>query len=638
MGKQKRSKRKGNRKSRDHEKGSNSQPSSTLLFRLRSPDNKLRYATLAACMHHIPKHRDDILSAVRDCVMDHDLECSIAAAGCIANCCSDCGDDQRLLQLSSNWLVLIVGRLKECLESLQDEQKTQKPLWWELTERCLKCVVVMIENNPLAMERVIFNDSIRTDILAFPGLFVTTSMSALQSIPVAACVRRIPVLALRLCHSTWENNEDLLVPWVQLGPTSGATETLDLLNRIVMSSAGELVPIVAQYHAVGALLAMYNIVPEMTNAAAVARCVDLLVGEIKNWNVDANLLTQLKKIRKGQEDERADALLEREILAEQARKKEPAKLIARRQKALKSDAADSMVEDEPEQVTAENGVMNGGPTAEDIEEQWNDNTLPLSLVLEVLGNAITPQDDMDEQMEDSNLVFEGLCRNPVVDSLMELFIKLASGDEFMLTVCGDVMAKVVSCIGNCIALGSNESEKNQSFSMQQIWERLDQAFANGSDVSVQEAIGSTQVLVLRNSDLELDDSAVYRLLDRTGKTESITRDAITLLGQHLATSPHSESVNRKTTQQLMNLCTEGRAPPMILAEALGVLMDIYGNDDCHPHVFDELCVLRLFQQATPTLKQRIELARNGAHELEIEQWLEVAENAANFIQYKKGLC
>lgn len=77
---------------------------------------------------------------------------------------------------------------------------------------------------------------------------------------------------------------------------------------------------------------------------------------------------------------------------------------------------------------------------------------------------------------------------------------------------------------------------------------------------------------------------------------------------------------------------------MVLAEALSVLMDIYGDDDCHPATFDQLGVLKHFQTSLPLLKQRIaveELTKNVGRE-QLEQWKETAMNAGRFIQYKKG--
>ena len=77
---------------------------------------------------------------------------------------------------------------------------------------------------------------------------------------------------------------------------------------------------------------------------------------------------------------------------------------------------------------------------------------------------------------------------------------------------------------------------------------------------------------------------------------------------------------------------------MVMAEVLSVLMDIYGDDDCHPAVFDNCGVLQHFQQSLPRLKQKIaveELTKNASFE-DIEQWKETALNAGRFIQYKKG--
>ena len=74
----------------------------------------------------------------------------------------------------------------------------------------------------------------------------------------------------------------------------------------------------------------------------------------------------------------------------------------------------------------------------------------------------------------------------------------------------------------------------------------------------------------------------------------------------------------------------------MINEVLNALMDIYGDDECHPAVFNILGVLSYFQQATPSFKKMIQCDRDDASEEEVEQWRETALNASRFITYKKG--
>jgi hypothetical protein len=64
-------------------------------------------------------------------------------------------------------------------------------------------------------------------------------------------------------------------------------------------------------------------------------------------------------------------------------------------------------------------------------------------------------------------------------------------------------------------------------------------------------------------------------------------------------------VNQKTCQALLQaLAPADKQSAMVLAEVfLSLLMDIYGDDDCHPAVFVALDVLGHFQRSVPLLKQ-----------------------------------
>jgi hypothetical protein len=117
----------------------------------------------------------------------------------------------------------------------------------------------------------------------------------------------------------------------------------------------------------------------------------------------------------------------------------------------------------------------------------------------------------------------------------------------------------------------------------------------------------------------------------------VQRDAVCMLGILCSQEEHPAQVNQKTCQALLQSLTPADNPKqsaMVLAEVLSVLMDIYGDDDCHPAVFTALDVLGHFQRSVPLLKQRISLETDAEPD-DVEQWKETALNASRFIAYKK---
>jgi hypothetical protein len=116
----------------------------------------------------------------------------------------------------------------------------------------------------------------------------------------------------------------------------------------------------------------------------------------------------------------------------------------------------------------------------------------------------------------------------------------------------------------------------------------------------------------------------------------VQRDAVCMLGILCSQEEHPAEVNQKTCQALLQaLAPADKQSAMVLAEVLSVLMDIYGDDDCHPTVFVALDVLGHFQRSVPLLKQRISLETDAEPD-DVEQWKETALNSSRFIAYKKN--
>jgi hypothetical protein len=93
---------------------------------------------------------------------------------------------------------------------------------------------------------------------------------------------------------------------------------------------------------------------------------------------------------------------------------------------------------------------------------------------------------------------------------------------------------------------------------------------------------------------------------------------------------------------------------VIAHEVLNVLMDMYGNDDCHERVFDEECVLDQLRKCLPWFKRSVKKVVAAAssassdptrwEESKMEEvnedgcvWNETALNATRFIKYKQDM-
>jgi len=132
---------------------------------------------------------------------------------------------------------------------------------------------------------------------------------------------------------------------------------------------------------------------------------------------------------------------------------------------------------------------------------------------------------------------------------------------------------------------------------------------------------------------QVQPSDLEFLIRAGSKSKSIQREAIEMLGILLSQEDHPEDVNRNVVSALIN---SGSKKARVLSEVLNALMDIYGDDDCHPVVFEGLNVLSFFQRSVPVLKTSIQCDRDEATQEEVSQWRETALNASRFIQYKKG--
>jgi len=99
----------------------------------------------------------------------------------------------------------------------------------------------------------------------------------------------------------------------------------------------------------------------------------------------------------------------------------------------------------------------------------------------------------------------------------------------------------------------------------------------------------------------------------------------------LCTAPHTEQIDRAVCEFLLEAL---RTDPsvMVADEVLNAFMDIYGSDEGHRTVFDDLRVLVEVQQQAATFKRRGKEA-GGEEQMQVK---ETALNVKRFAKYMSG--
>lgn len=648
----------------------------SIVLKLRHNDPKIRHAALAALVHTSSKMHPSTVQAVRDQLMDRThTECASMAAACLSNFLAFALEEEHAL--TAGWVLLLVERLRDCYSHIESSSTTstttlsltQLYLVWELAERCWTCLTHLVENNPLAMERMLRSAALRQDTMKL--LFQYLHFTSTHTVEHQHLSEAVQIMASRCLHSIWDDNDEFILAWVE-DPT--AQQSLELLVTFLRNASTT-----ARLHAIGAWCSFWSLTCQhsyewgtLQPLSVLADCLTILQQTLI-WDVPARSvqLSQLVALYQAHQQNQADEVLEKQIVSEQQKKNEPAKQIARRLKQMKDargakddstkEVADSSMGEE-QTVDWESGL-----------EQWLSSIRPLQLALEITANltsgvsmvANEAEEDEDELMVDSQtplnaellqLLLDTSFPDGIVDLMKNLYQPLWGDDrlvdipEDVRNSIGELQSKAVVCIGRCItALQDNHRQWNVD--VLGLWNYLKLSFQTAVNDNATESLCATMAMSLQSArgntiirSLELTD--IELLLRHLQQTTSVVaaRDIIFMLGAILCSSSerdgfrfHTAEVNQAVAKSLLELGTSSaeKKSPMVLSETLRVLMDIYGNDDCYPQIFDSLHILGYFQTSVPALKQSIHLSRDVNLD-DLEQWKETASNASRFIQYKKG--
>jgi hypothetical protein len=480
MGKQSRSKRHrhgGKGKPAPNSDDGSSEKAPALLQRLRHADEGTRQAALVALEMNpallsassssssSSHHRDRLLEAVRDQLMGSSLEVSTQACAVMVSYLSSASFNE---DLAASWLNLLVQRLQTCLDRLRPAEASgggptsastshQKLLQRRqimcFAARCLECVAMLIEVNPLATRRIVRS---QVDVLSVLHPWLEVPGSA-QEGDGSTNEDRIELceLACQCLHSVLDDNQELVSPWFENAwerqtchqTTLRNLETVLTTDPKRSSSATSVSPL-AQLHAAGAWLSIWRLIPSggSVQTALVTSlqshldtCVGILVdaladldGWIRSTDADNSLSVMLRNIDSAHAEWiqlRQDAKLENEVVASQCARRESARSIARRHKKRSDEEALSPppppASSTPSAATATATAMVVEPDGDEMEEapraepspasaynpqdewetaqaHWHTKVRPFQLCLEILLNVTSVGDDAEDEEEEES--------------------------------------------------------------------------------------------------------------------------------------------------------------------------------------------------------------------------------------------
>ena len=694
MGKQNRRKRKdlGKNKPSSIPPSTTTKQGSLFLQRLRHADPRTRHATLAALLstrlnpeelETTPSHtvmNITLLQAIRERVMDTDLECAQAAAECLANYITfgpnthNNNNNNTTAEVTAGWTIVFVTRLHDCYERLIDPQTTKKNQrqWWALTVQCLHALCGLVETNELALERLSPSHAFMTldSVVILLNLLdisqkelgqlnkTNTTMDSATTDQLEMLIQDACVSTTRTLHSALDDNLDFYNSW---------SASWDLLTIVVQNG---IVPTTARLHAAGCLVAALLVAQEPAKLQIVVSTVLPYLHQCLTFypNVSKALLEKYLSTMASLKEEEDDAQVEKDVIRTVNERKEPARHIARRQKETndqkKREKENNEMDDDETKNKALREYENQREVMENAKQMWHNSLLPLQVALEITANltSVGPsqfdreEDDMmpmDEaewssDQEDQLLAaqseqvshlsaFDLSLMQSIVDSgiprrlsellhlvctpLVESSVKLPTETIEEL---GEVQSKCGGCLRNCLA------EHFPYWHVQ--WKDLRAAFESNSVA----AIASSMTFALKSQSQvrqQIQPDDLDFILQWVTKEGTVQRDMVEMLGILCSHETHPEQINSRVCSTLMQLSLKSGT---IVNEVLNALMNIYGEDECHPDVFRSLQVLAYFQRTVPLFKTIIETERSKISQDEVEQWRESALNASRFITYKKG--
>eukprot|EP00522_Entomoneis_paludosa_P015485 CAMPEP_0172443650 /NCGR_PEP_ID=MMETSP1065-20121228/3881_1 /TAXON_ID=265537 /ORGANISM="Amphiprora paludosa, Strain CCMP125" /LENGTH=710 /DNA_ID=CAMNT_0013193959 /DNA_START=34 /DNA_END=2166 /DNA_ORIENTATION=- len=667
-------------------------------IRHSDPQTRLAALTALVHHNYIvnPQESVTLWQAVREQVMDRNLTVATAAVTCLEDVVVRSPSASSDMDLTTaGWYLILLGRAQEAYTQVtastteaSSMSSTKKDQWISLALACLSALVCLVQENTVVTERLERTASLRRDSFAMLWQWLSYTLQSSNG----DCVDLQEQVA-SLWHTLMEENPGVVQPWYeQEGEASQSmlrsvwdlvktTESTTTAAATASSTSNPLSDL-ARLHLMGVVLAAVDQLPLLDpDRKARTLAVQPLLTSLQSYLVLPNAATTTQAeqwvttFQKAQEQEN-DCNLEWAVVRQQSIKKEPARAIARRlkQQQQQQDAQKASMEaDQPaetegmeEEVDLQSTITKRGALPENrtdfmqewqsLLEDWRRHHVALELALEMTANltshlGLPPPGEHDMmQVEEGPLdadirhVFSNYQNLQVLlnQFTAQLWSSTAPLPPVIAQHVSDLQAKVAVCLAHVLAMmgGSETSDGN---GLTTLWNDLIRAFDK------QPSVAGTMVVALQTQPelcikvlqpAHVDLFLSYLMADAPLSNDNATRDVVALLGAILCQQDHTREMNQKVCLALLKAGTDAPSkdsPPTsvsIMAETLNVLMDIYGDDDRHPDVFQEMNVLSHFQRTVPIVKQKLNIAND--QDADAEFIGEIAMNASRFIQYKKG--
>eukprot|EP00934_Nitzschia_sp_Nitz4_P002357 Nitzschia sp. Nitz4//scaffold129_size63868//47726//49588//NITZ4_006203-RA/size63868-processed-gene-0.62-mRNA-1//1//CDS//3329534917//2357//frame0 len=586
---------------------------SSAIHQLRHADSHVRLNALVALQATLLRPSGskriniNVMQAVREQVMDANLECASSAADCLAQYLSLPNLQELASATTAGWVLVFITRLNQCLQAIQGKSQNNNKLkqWYAVAAPSLRALAKLIETNPLALDQL--NTQIDTFLATVLGLLQSVATFQLPAGTTdkrfSEWVQETGIYATRCLHSSLDDNEDV-------------AERFASMDVNVWISLLPTLPDLAQVHVCGSFVALQTpaMVPGITQ-----QVIPCLVHRIQQWNpqqiqtLEAAYNAAVTLWKAQQEDEQ----LEGEIVRKVQERKEPARLIARRQQNIERNGKATIEE-----------TQDGEQAMEDALVAWNACMLPLQVALEVSANLLSSfmvdeaameedgagaggNDDVRSFLVSSNFM------DPILTALNAMCVYYTTGrteapDSLLKEDLEEVISKCAACATNgVLSQILSESKYEQTWQMVRPY-----ASAKG--------VGSTLVVLAQRGTVNLssDGALVQQLL--SAPHEDSQRDGVCLLATMLVNAP--ENIVVEATTELVRLL-QTSSSVAVQVEILRTIMDLWGQDDFYPQLFDEKQILSCFQTAATTLSKNKDLDPESE---------EILYNAERFVEYKQG--
>jgi hypothetical protein len=621
MGKQGRRKQRQKRKQEEYRADDpTSQPSvnpSSAVHQLRHADPKIRQTALIALQANIIHQESSklvsvvVLQAIREQVMDPNFDCASAAAECLALYLSYITNIEHQAVTTASWTPVLIMRMDQCLKAIQNDNKKWKQ-WYAVAAPCMKTLCKLVESNERALEYIMSStshmDTFLTTILGF--LLVITKFERTTDIRFNEWVEEAAVYAARALHSSLDDNSDL-AERVVAGSEHTSTETwAQLLSKL---------PTLSVLHICGSLVTMHQMIPSAWQSHLLAQHV--LPALSRNLVVQPDQVLSIEQafaealaLRKTQKE---DEELEGEIVRKIQDRKEPARMIARRQKDIDRGSKASIEE-----------TKDGEQAMEEAIAAWSVIILPFQLTLEVTANLLSSfiqdKDDMDQDAAPMDAAtFQALTTTGLAESLIKAMQTISSYQDRRGTVpkehealsedLQDCISRTSACITNALL-----SQVLAPTSYEATWQVLQPHIKSVGVSSVLVALAQQGFPVSAQN-----TAGIQQLLQ--SPQEDCQRDGVCLLAIMMNNAQHPSQLVVEATQELLRVFSHGQNLAKI--EALNVIMDLWGQDDYYPEIFANQHILPAFQGTLAALSTDKNLDSEGE---------EILFNASRFVDYKLG--